>query len=447
MTHLECQGAGSAGPQRQRSARPSWRELPSPLDDNGRMEGPEAIFELADPSARVQGFLVVGSTRLGPAFGGIRIRAYAHERDALVDAIDLAGTMTAKAALAGLDCGGGKIVFIDRRGFDRARAMALLGRALDQLGGRFFAGRDLGMTSADLGRLRRATRFAADESPSALGDLGEATARGTLAALCAAPLHAGSQHGAGTRIRRGPRRSRGRAGSGSARRLTPLDDLRSLARAATLAAATNGGGISLARDEHARLAMGPVRDPTSSPASDRAQGAGSVGIAIVRQPRRGRRRRRGIPISRREARCRAGDDQSPRGVSPPPAWTPSFPRRPDACSTRHSRTAPRCSRVRPGEQRARLPRGRARLRERGSSTFPTSSPARGVYRGRLPPSGAARRPLRAPGRPRLRSRPDSRGLRGCRRDGRIRARDRRDWPTGRPVPPARRSIGPPPRRG
>src|SRR3989442_15008968 len=49
--------------------------------------GPEAIFEIAEPAARLLGFIVIDSTRLGPAFGGVRIRAYAEERDALLDAI------------------------------------------------------------------------------------------------------------------------------------------------------------------------------------------------------------------------------------------------------------------------------------------------------------------------------------------------------------------------
>src|SRR5262245_53559182 len=85
--------------------------------------GPEAIIEIADPPARLTASLVIASTRLGPAFGGIRVRAYREERDALLDAMDLAATMTLKAALAGLDCGGGKIVVIDRPGLKRGAAI------------------------------------------------------------------------------------------------------------------------------------------------------------------------------------------------------------------------------------------------------------------------------------------------------------------------------------
>jgi len=114
------------------------------------------------------------------------VRAYGEEREALLDAMDLAGTMTLKAALAGLPCGGGKIVVIDRPGLRRGVAMTQLARLLRTLRGRFFAGRDLGMTGAELRRLRRLTRYAAVEPSRGEGTLGDATARGTVAAIQAA---------------------------------------------------------------------------------------------------------------------------------------------------------------------------------------------------------------------------------------------------------------------
>ena len=111
----------------------------------GAGQGPEEIIEIADPRARLTAFLVIDSTRLGPAFGGIRVRAYREERDALLDAMDLAAGMTLKAALADLDCGGGKIVVIDRPGLVRRAAIDALGSLLRSLRGRFFAGRGLAM--------------------------------------------------------------------------------------------------------------------------------------------------------------------------------------------------------------------------------------------------------------------------------------------------------------
>lgn len=151
--------------------------------------GPEAIFEIADPRAHLMGFIVVDSTRLGPAFGGVRIRQYSQERDALLEALDLAAAMSLKAALAGLDCGGGKIVIIDKPRLRRAQAISAIARALNDLGGRFFAGRDYGMTPSDLVRLGHESRFVAIEGPAGMGDLSDATARGTIAAVRAAIAH------------------------------------------------------------------------------------------------------------------------------------------------------------------------------------------------------------------------------------------------------------------
>jgi len=63
-----------------------------------RIPGPEEIIQISDPAARLTAFLVIDSTRLGPAHGGVRVRAYDSERDALLDAMDLARAMTVKAA-------------------------------------------------------------------------------------------------------------------------------------------------------------------------------------------------------------------------------------------------------------------------------------------------------------------------------------------------------------
>src|SRR5437867_1413610 len=154
------------------------------------LTGPEEILEIVDPAAGLTAFLVIDSTRLGPAFGGIRIRAYGQDREALLEALDLASAMTIKSALAGLSCGGGKIVVIDRPGLRRARALARMAKALNSLRGRFFAGPDSGLTPADLARLRRLSRFVSRDWRGRGRTLADATARGVLAAMRAALVFA-----------------------------------------------------------------------------------------------------------------------------------------------------------------------------------------------------------------------------------------------------------------
>jgi len=53
-------------------------------------------------------FVCIHSTRLGPAGGGTRLRAYDTPAAGLADAMRLSGAMTRKLAVAGLPFGGGK---------------------------------------------------------------------------------------------------------------------------------------------------------------------------------------------------------------------------------------------------------------------------------------------------------------------------------------------------
>ncbi len=59
----------------------------------------EQIQVLRDPAIGLLGFLAIHDTRLGPAFGGIRLSDYATPADALADAMRLAEHMTLKCAI------------------------------------------------------------------------------------------------------------------------------------------------------------------------------------------------------------------------------------------------------------------------------------------------------------------------------------------------------------
>lgn len=59
--------------------------------------------------------VAIHSRTLGPAVGGCRMRRYDTWRDGLADALRLSEAMTYKAAVAGLDFGGGKsVIALDR---------------------------------------------------------------------------------------------------------------------------------------------------------------------------------------------------------------------------------------------------------------------------------------------------------------------------------------------
>ena len=74
--------------------------------------GHEQISYFCDPHSGLKGIVAIHNTILGPALGGCRMWNYATEEEALVDVLRLSKAMTYKAAIAGLNLGGGKAVII-----------------------------------------------------------------------------------------------------------------------------------------------------------------------------------------------------------------------------------------------------------------------------------------------------------------------------------------------
>jgi len=169
--------------------------------------GHEQVVLCSDTAASYRAVIAIHSTRLGPAVGGTRLRAYARDEDALADALGLSRAMTLKSALAGLPFGGGKAVILQPEGasggrpaFDREALFDAHGRAIEALGGRFVTGEDVGVSPADLECVRRHTGHVAG-LVSGAGDPAPYTARGVLRAMQAAAEWAwGSAELAGRRV-------------------------------------------------------------------------------------------------------------------------------------------------------------------------------------------------------------------------------------------------------
>ena len=126
-------------------------------------------------------FVALHAVLAGHTFGGIRLRAYAREEDALTDALALAQAMSRKVTLAGIVGGGAKAVLMEPPPGKRDAALEALGDLIESLDGRYHAGPDYGFTLADDAAVRRRTRFlAAGEG------LAEATAEGVRRAMFAA---------------------------------------------------------------------------------------------------------------------------------------------------------------------------------------------------------------------------------------------------------------------
>ncbi|HEY8340561.1 MAG TPA: Glu/Leu/Phe/Val dehydrogenase dimerization domain-containing protein [Egibacteraceae bacterium] len=150
------------------------------------LDGHEQVVYGADPDAGLRCIIAIHSTRLGPALGGTRFYPYADETAALVDVLRLAKAMTYKAAVAGLDLGGGKAVIIGDPARDkREDLLRAYGRVVESLGGRYVTACDVGTTPADLAVVARETRWAtgADTSEGGSGDSGIMTAHGVFVGI------------------------------------------------------------------------------------------------------------------------------------------------------------------------------------------------------------------------------------------------------------------------
>jgi leucine dehydrogenase len=119
-----------------------------------------------EPQFGYKGIIAIHDTTMGPALGGTRFWNYASEVDAIEDALRLARGMTYKAAVTGLNLGGGKSVIIgDNKTKDREMIFRAHGRAVESLAGRYITAEDVGTSPDDM-------EFVAMETEHVVGMLG-----------------------------------------------------------------------------------------------------------------------------------------------------------------------------------------------------------------------------------------------------------------------------------
>ena len=113
--------------------------------------GHEQLLLSHDPSCGYFGIIAIHDTTLGPALGGTRFWQYDSTEAALTDALRLARGMTYKAAVAGINLGGGKSVIVgDNKRVDREALFRAHGRFVETLGGRYITAEDIGTSPADM---------------------------------------------------------------------------------------------------------------------------------------------------------------------------------------------------------------------------------------------------------------------------------------------------------
>lgn len=139
-----------------------------------------------DTDSGLRAVIAIHSTALGPATGGLRMWTYASEQDAILDALRLARGMTYKYAAAGVNLGGGKAVIIGDPKRDKTEALfRAMGRMINQLGGEYITGEDVGTTLDDMEMLYAETDYVVTlpEHCGGAGDISPATALGSVEAM------------------------------------------------------------------------------------------------------------------------------------------------------------------------------------------------------------------------------------------------------------------------
>jgi len=161
--------------------------------DQMDLQGHQNVVFCNDKDTGLKAIIAIHDTTLGPALGGTRMWPYRSEISALKDVLRLSKTMTYKAAITGLNLGGGKAVIIGDSLTDKTEVMMRrFGRFIDNLNGTFITAEELGTNTRDMEYIRMETRHVTGipESMGGSGDPSPTTALGVLMGIkaCAKEL-------------------------------------------------------------------------------------------------------------------------------------------------------------------------------------------------------------------------------------------------------------------
>ena len=143
--------------------------------------GHEQVVFCHDKPTGLKAIIAIHNTVLGPALGGTRMWNYASEQEALTDVLRLSRGMTFKAAISGLNLGGGKAVIIgDARSLKNEAFLRRFGKFVNSLNGKYITAEDVNMKTADMEYIHMETSHGTGlpESMGGGGDPSPVTAYG-----------------------------------------------------------------------------------------------------------------------------------------------------------------------------------------------------------------------------------------------------------------------------
>ncbi len=153
------------------------------LFDSPSFANHEGVHAFYDEKTGLKAIAAVHSTARGPAVGGTRMWNYSTAAEALEDVLRLSRGMSYKNAVADLEMGGGKSVIIgDSRTQKTPELFQAFGRAINTLGGIYYAAEDVGVSVEDIAEARKETEYVVGLSggKEGSGDPSPVTAEGVF---------------------------------------------------------------------------------------------------------------------------------------------------------------------------------------------------------------------------------------------------------------------------
>lgn len=116
-----------------------------------REMGHEQVVFCHDPHSGLNAIIAIHNTTLGPALGGTRLWNYNSHSEGIIDALRLSRGMTYKAAISGLNLGGGKAVIIGDAAKVKSEALwRRYGKFVNSLNGKYITAEDVNTSAKDM---------------------------------------------------------------------------------------------------------------------------------------------------------------------------------------------------------------------------------------------------------------------------------------------------------
>jgi len=174
--------ATKAGKARNSSSVPASNPHSTDVFEQMAVHRHEQVSYWYDPTSGYRGIIAIHNTSLGPALGGTRFWHYVSDAEALNDVLRLSRGMTYKAAVAGLNLGGGKAVIIgDSSTNNREAIFRAHGRHVESMAGRYITAEDVGTSPGDMALVLKETSHVVGLQGRS-GDPSPVTAWGTFRA-------------------------------------------------------------------------------------------------------------------------------------------------------------------------------------------------------------------------------------------------------------------------